>query len=80
MLADRLLFQFSFFSFRPVTLQAMTEEDMRLWLDVMDGKEPVSRIVIHVRTWSFHEFNYKSIVLSKTHFDRSLFAEIWLLS
>lgn len=20
----------------------MTEEDMRLWLDVMDGKEPVS--------------------------------------
>ncbi len=25
----------------PLTLQALSEEDRRLWLDAMDGKEPV---------------------------------------
>jgi hypothetical protein len=26
---------------QPYTLQALSEEDRRLWLDAMDGKEPV---------------------------------------
>ena len=28
----------------PLTFQAVSQEDMQLWLDAMDGKEPVSCI------------------------------------
>jgi len=36
-----------FFFFRPnvtYTFQALSEEDRKLWMDAMDGKEPVSNL------------------------------------
>ena len=29
----------------PLTFQALSEEDRKLWLDAMDGKEPVCPVV-----------------------------------
>lgn len=31
----------------PYTFQALSEEDRKLWLDAMDGKEPVSITLLH---------------------------------
>ena len=33
---------FIYFRPEPLTFQAVSQEDMQLWLDAMDGKEPVS--------------------------------------
>lgn len=30
----------------PFTFQALSDEDRKLWLDAMDGKEPVSQSLI----------------------------------
>jgi len=43
-----ILFNISFFLNRnqPILLQAQDEEDRKLWLEAMDGKEPVSQLLM----------------------------------
>ena len=33
----------------PLTFQALSEEDRKLWLDAMDGKEPVCAVLLLLR-------------------------------
>lgn len=33
----------------PVTFQALSERDRKMWMEAMDGKEPVSLFLISVR-------------------------------
>ena len=51
----------------PLTFQALSDEDRKLWLDAMDGREPVCDVVHSVcllHLCKFHVFEHTVCILA----------------